>query len=132
MGGKKFGNIFILILVLSAVFLVYRFFLKPSNDEEVGLVGLAPAGIEDDVVAQATDEFMRLLLSLQAIDLKNMPAVLAVLSGLEDYSTELELKDPGRENPFAPIGVGNSRPFGGGAAITTTRTATTTATTTSQ
>jgi hypothetical protein len=122
MGGKKYSNVLIIILALSAIFLVYRFFLKPGR-EEASLVGLAPANLDNDATTAATDEFLRLLLSLQSINLKNMPAVIAVLSGLEDFSTELESRDPGRENPFAPIGVGNSRPFGG-------RTATSTATST--
>jgi hypothetical protein len=127
MNGKSTIIKFSLIIgVIILVFLGYKFFFASAPaDAPVRLVGLAPAGIGDARVNQASsDEFLALLSSLQAIDLNDLPRVLTLLGSLEDFSTDLQPQTPGRANPFSPIGVG------GGITVETT-VATTTATTSS-
>lgn len=120
----------LIVTIVVVAFLGYRFFFAtPVEVSEEGLVGLAPAGISTNDQA-SSDEFLTLLSSLQAIDLSDLPRVLSLLSGLEDFSTELESQIPGRANPFAPIGIGGA-PAVETIVATTTATSSTSATSTS-
>ncbi len=114
----------LIIIVIVAAFLGYRFFFASPPTAPAGLVGLAPAGVSRGANQASTDEFVVLLSSLQSIDLNDLPRVLTLLGGLEDFSTELKPQIPGRANPFAPIGVG------GGVAIEPVATTTPNATST--
>jgi hypothetical protein len=107
MNGKsaivKFSLIIIIIVV---AFLGYRFFFASTPTAPAGLLSLAPAGISGETDQASADDFVVLLSSLEAIDLNDLPRVLTLINGLEDFSTDLKPQIPGRANPFAPIGVG--------------------------
>lgn len=97
---------FLAIIVIIVIFFGYRFFFASSPDTPEGLMSLAPAGVSEGGAEVVSDEFVILLTSLREINLSDLPRVLALLSGLEDFSTDLEPQTPGRANPFSPIGVG--------------------------
>lgn len=119
----------LIVTVIVVAFLGYRFFFAAPVEVPEGLVGLAPAGVSSTGFDQASsDEFLALLSSLQAIDLSDLPRVLSLLGGLEDFSTELEAQTPGRVNPFAPIGVGGAPAVETGATSTTATSSTATST----
>lgn len=123
MNGKStITKLALIIILLVVAFLGYRFFFAEQSTTPTGLVGLSPAGL---VTGQGpSDEFLTLLSSLQSINLDDLPRVLALLSGLQDFSTELAPQTPGRANPFAAIGVGGG--------VTVEPAASTTASSTSQ
>lgn len=101
MSKGTFFKFFLIILVIVAAFVGYRFFFASSgSDTQVGLVSLSPA----NTGRAGSDQFVSLLASLRAINLNDLPRVITLLNGLEDFSTVLPTEAPGRTNPFLPIG----------------------------
>jgi hypothetical protein len=106
----------IAVIGLIAVFFAYRFWWQapsgaPALSTTPGLVSLVntgPGGAPAD-----TDRFLYLLLSLQRLELKSDVFSNQLFARLEDFSTALPSKTPGRSNPFAPLGVVGATPSGG-------------------
>jgi hypothetical protein len=105
-GNKTMWLILGTVLVIAVAFLVYRLVLKPSEAPSA-LIGLEPAGFGQAglVGNQSNDEFFKLLLTLERIDLSDARQILPRLTTFMDFSVELEPQLPGRRNPFAPIGA---------------------------
>ncbi len=105
---KTFSYLAIGVVVIAVIFLAYRFWLRPTGSANSDLVGLQPAGFDSSLAGGNDDQFLNLLLSLQAIDLSGTTRVMPLLSKLTDFSTELRPQAPGRSNPFAPVGSDRS------------------------
>lgn len=108
---KTIWGFLALVLLIAAVFLIYRFWLAPTAAPADNLVGLESAGFSagDVAVNAPPDDFLNLLLSLRAINLNNAKTIAARLTALADFSVALQAQTPGRSNPF--LAIGNNQPF---------------------
>ena len=108
---SKIKNILIFTVIGAALVLVYIFFIKPSDEENVGLVSTLPdqttsptdsASINDSL---GTKDFLVVLLNVKNIKLDDSIFSDIAFSNLRDSSITL-IPDgtEGRPNPFAPIG----------------------------
>ncbi|MBI2099815.1 MAG: hypothetical protein HYT48_00535 [Candidatus Vogelbacteria bacterium] len=107
---KVIFKIVIAAVVLVALWFGYRlFFPKPAAETEPpGLVAagyLSGAGGQQEV----TDEFLRILNSLQGVELKGDLFSTDFFQSLNDIPIILPEITPGRPNPFAPLGFGAVR-----------------------
>lgn len=112
MSTKTILNILAVIIVIGLIFFGYRLIFKPAADPVASdSVGLVPAGFADEGSPTGTDEFLQILLSLQKLDLSSGVAFFtnSVFQSLRDFTTELQMKTPGKQNPFAPT-LGPARP----------------------
>ncbi len=115
----KRPNLFKLLLILAVIvvgFIVYRAVFV-TDEPGLGEPGLDVVGLESE--DENSDEFLNILLSLQQIELSDEVFSDPVFISLVDFSTELQDQTPGRQNPFAPIGVGG-RPINSGDTGTST------------
>ena len=102
---KRLINLITLLIVLGGVFYGYRyFFVTPAVTETAGV------SVTSSTDPQSSNgEFLDLLLSV-----KNLSLTKALFDNpvfrdrLQDYGRPLPERTIGRENPFAPIGVGGS------------------------
>jgi hypothetical protein len=109
---KTLATILVVVIIGSALFLVYYFFLKPEEGSLVGegLIRESVLGGDagtltnyDSLSSQTGRELLFLLDDLRSISFDTSFIQGAGFSNLEDFSRELELQVPGRENPFASI-----------------------------
>jgi len=103
---KRLVNLITILIVLGGGFYAYRyFFVAPASTETAGVTvttGAAASG-------STSGEFLDLLLSVKNISLtKTLFDNPIFRDRLQDYSRELPQRTIGRENPFAPFGVGGS------------------------
>lgn len=111
MAGKKtIFNIVISIVVIVAAVFAYRLFFPKAPEEAVVSPDALLTVVSPDSELEPSDEFLRILLSLEKIEFKTEVFAKLNQNNLRDFSTELPLKDPGRPNPFAPINPGEDRP----------------------
>ncbi len=103
-GNKIFSLILLLLVVLGAVF---AYFYWP--DDEMSEIGLySAAELAGDSGASATSqEFLSILDDLNAIRLDASILNDPNFQALRDFSVTLVPEPRGRENPFAPFGIGN-------------------------
>ncbi len=100
-------NGIIILVVLVAAFLAYRFFYVKS-DEPVP-EGLNAVDFSGDA-SQGTDEFIALINELQSVDLTTDLFASPAFQSLKNFSKPLIDEDKGRQNPFLPISVMNGLP----------------------
>ncbi len=111
MNTKVILNILAALVVIALIFFGYRLIFKSAPDEVAdGDVGLVAAGFAENPLRESADEFLQILLSLKKLDLVSGAAFFANpgFQSLRDFATELQMKEPGKENPFAPI-LGRAR-----------------------
>lgn len=102
----KRSTLFKLLLALAIIivaFIVYKA-LFVGGDGGAVEPGLETVGLDSNEAG--SDEFLNILLSLQQIELSSEVFSNPIFTSLVDFSTELKDQTPGRENPFAPIGIG--------------------------
>lgn len=102
----KRSTLFKLLLALAIIivaFIVYKALFVGGDGGGVE-PGLETVGL--DSTETGSDEFLNILLSLQQIELSSEVFSNPIFTSLVDFSTELKDQTPGRENPFAPIGIG--------------------------
>jgi hypothetical protein len=112
----KIRNIIIFIAIAVALILIYVFFVKPSSDNQAGLVSSTPittqTGTNNAGVAVvpngtplAAGDFLALLLNVKSIKLNDAIFSDPAFNGLHDSSITL-VPDvtTGRPNPFAQFG----------------------------
>lgn len=102
----------LVVAVLALVFFGYQFFIRGTS-ETPAVASLEPTGFAGGGPATGgagsgdpAGEFLQILLNLQRIDLSSQLFSDPLFRGLTDFSTVLPTKTPGRQNPFAAIGVG--------------------------
>lgn len=103
----KRSTLFKLLLALAIIivaFIVYKALFVGGDSDGGVSPGLEAVGL--DSTETGSDEFLNILLSLQQIELSSEVFSNPIFTSLVDFSTELKDQTPGRENPFAPIGVG--------------------------
>jgi len=107
MSGKKtiFNIIISIVIIVVAVF-AYRLFFPKTPDQTATTPETLLTVITPDFALGPSDEFLRILLSLEKIEFKTGVFAKINENQLRDFSTQLTPKDPGRPNPFAPIGLG--------------------------
>lgn len=95
---KRYQNVFIILVVVVAVFAAYSIFFKDDS----AVLSTQEVSTEEGVVDQ---ELIALLLELRSIELD--PALFddARFESLEDSGQELVSEPVGRPNPFAPLGL---------------------------
>lgn len=103
MSKKPLINILISIVVIVVVFFAYRFFF-PGSTASQQTPSLETVGVAADGSLEPQDEFLQLLLSLQALEFKTDVFDTIHKGGFQDFTVQLVPKTPGRPNPFAPIG----------------------------
>jgi len=101
---KFFTNVIILIVIVFAAFFGYRYFFVES-DEAAPELGLIAASEADPDLAQANDEFLVLLQSLDKVSLETTLFDNPAYQALTNFSRELTPEPKGRVNPFAALGV---------------------------
>lgn len=111
---SKSGNlILILVILLVVVALVYFFVIRDKGtsipDAQTGLVSSntgASQGLQNTVSAETGSQVVVLLRNLTAIKLDDSVFRNPSFALLTDMSVSLPpVSDPGRRNPFAPIGI---------------------------
>lgn len=102
---KRLTNLITLAVVIIVAFFGYRyFFVTPDASETPGVSVVATDGS-----ATNSSEFLNLLLSV-----KNLTLSKAIFDNpvfrdrLKDFGRELPDREVGRDNPFAPFGVGGN------------------------
>jgi len=127
---KTILNIIISIVVIVAAVFAYRLFFPAAPAQTPASPGSLLTVVTPSSPLEPSDQFLSILLSLQEIKFQKEVFDKITQNQLQDFSTELILKDPGRPNPFAPIGSGGSlvvatgtasRSGGGGATSTRNR-----------
>lgn len=100
---KTIINLVTILAVIILLFFGYKLLFKPGV-EAGPEVGLEAAGFAD-ASREETDEFLQILLSLQRLDLSSGTSLFALpaFQALQDFSTELQMKVPGRADPFQPV-----------------------------
>jgi len=105
MSGKKtIFNIVISIVVIVAAVFAYRLFFPKAPDQTATSPSALLTVITPNSTLEPSDEFLRLLVSLEKIEFKTEVFAKITQNQLRDFSTPLVSKEPGRPNPFAPIG----------------------------
>lgn len=102
---KRLINLITLLIILGGVFYGYRyFFITPAVTETPGV------SVTSSTDPQSTNgEFLDLLLSVKNLSLtKSLFDNPVFRDRLQDYGRPLPERTIGRENPFAPFGVGGS------------------------
>lgn len=94
---KQYKNIFIIALVVIALFIAYSLFLKPGSDNPLtAQVGSPTKGaVEQDLIA--------LLLELRSIRLDTAVFEDPSFQSLKDFGQEIVSEPIGKNNPFAPL-----------------------------
>ena len=101
MGQSKFiVKGIIIIIVLVAAFLAYRFFFLKSDPAPEGLNSL---DFSTENGTAATDEFIALINELQNVKLKTELFSNPAYRALKNFSKPLIPEPKGRPNPFLPI-----------------------------
>lgn len=129
---KRLINLLTFILIAVALYYGYRYFLKaPTVPEETPGVAVTTSATAEST----SGEFLDLLLSVKNISLSKALFENSIFRDrLQDFARELPERVIGRENPFAPFGVGGTgtttttKPLATSTKITSPKTATTTAT----
>lgn len=105
MKGHTLLNVIAVLIIIAVLFFGYRLIFKPGVDEVEDTVGLVPAGFADDATQESTDEFLDILLNLQQLELVSGSAFFSnpAFHTLIDFTTELQMKEPGKINPFEPV-----------------------------
>ena len=100
-----FLNIIAVLIIIAALFFGYRLIFKPGAEAVDAEVGLVPAGFAPDETQESTDEFLEILLNLQRLELVSGSAFFSnpAFHTLIDFTTELQMKVPGKVNPFEPV-----------------------------
>ena len=99
---KKHKKLFIILIVVIIGFIVYSFFFTGSSDDDAPLVSESAAASD-----ASGGELLVLLNTLKGIDLDTGIFEDTTFRSLIDFSVEINPEPVGRDNPFAPIGVGN-------------------------
>lgn len=100
-------RIIVLAALLAAAFFAYRFFFVAGREAETP--GVEALSSRESGGVPVDDEFLRLLVSLQGIELDaNAVFNHPVWEGLENFRRELVPEERGRRNPFAPAGLDGS------------------------
>lgn len=109
MSGKKtiFNIVISIVIIIAAVF-AYRLFFPKASDQTATTPETLLTVITPNSPLGPSDEFLRVLLSLEKIEFKTGVFAKINENQLRDFSTQLTPKDPGRPNPFAPIGLGGN------------------------
>jgi hypothetical protein len=102
---KRVTNLITLAVIVIAAFFGYKyFFVTPDTSETPGVSVVATDGSTSN-----SSEFLNLLLSV-----KNLTLSKAIFDNpvfrdrLKDFGRELPDREVGRDNPFAPFGVGGN------------------------
>ncbi|MDO8183687.1 MAG: hypothetical protein Q7T49_01740 [bacterium] len=102
---KRLINILTLVLVIIALYYGYRYFLVAPAVPEVPGVAVTTG----EVSGSTSGEFLDLLLSVKNISLTKALFENPIFRDrLQDFGRELPERVIGRENPFAPFGVGGT------------------------
>ncbi len=106
MSGNKILNLALgLLLVLAAVFVYFYWRSEPADPG--GLYSASELAGEDGEFSAANREFLTILDTLNAIRLDAAILNNPHFQNLKDFSVTLTPEPLGRDNPFAPFGVGN-------------------------
>lgn len=110
---KTLAAILITITLISVLFLLYYFFLKPKGSNTLTGEGLIPVdtfavnklGVEDygSLSSEAGRELLTLLADVKSISFDTDFVTSTGFTSLEDRTPVLEPLTAGRDNPFAPI-----------------------------
>lgn len=96
---SRYRNIFIIVVLVIAAFLVYSFFFTGKSDSVLSQsAGNASASVDNELIA--------LLLELKALKLDDSIFSIPTFQSLQDFSQALVPEPVGRQNPFAPLGSG--------------------------
>lgn len=112
---KKLIKGVIILVVIIAVIAGISSYLKSKKSDQGssslesttgGSVGVLPGTSSENTEAlSVSDQFLRLLLSMQDIELDQSIFVDPAFTNLEDFSVEIiPRNNEGRVNPFAPVG----------------------------
>jgi len=105
---KTIFNIIISIVVIVAAVFAYRLFFPKAPDQSATSPDALLTVVTPGLGSEPSDEFLRILLSLEKIEFKTEVFAKISKNQLRDFSMELILKDSGRPNPFAPINPGET------------------------
>lgn len=99
---KRYKNVLLLIVVIGALFIAYTvLFVDGEKDNLLGTGGpLGPTAVVER-------ELLGLLLEIKTVELSGSIFSDPVFQSLQDFSQELIPLPIGRNNPFAPFGIGN-------------------------
>ena len=95
---KKYQNLFVIVGLIVAAFVVYSIFFTGTNDDAL---------VTQEIDASQTaveQELISLLLELRSITLNTSIFSDSKFQSLEDFSQDIVAEPVGRSNPFAPLG----------------------------
>ncbi len=107
---KVLINVLIILLVLAALWLGYVWFMSEGRDNGLPTVSVSQPGAEIGE-SEIESEFLVLLRRLRNVNFEeNATAFLndpIFTTELRDFTTTISEGPRGRQNPFAPFGVGD-------------------------
>jgi len=103
-------NIIIVVAVVIVLFVLYTIFLKPNAQKSQGTLTSSQTGVSPTIpIASEQDaggDLLRLLTSLEGLELNDSIFFNPAFDALHDIGIPLVKEgNPGRRNPFAPIGT---------------------------
>ena len=104
---SRFAKIGAVVAILLGGILVYSIVAKPAPDQ----TSFEKTDFTTDSQSQSeAQDLLRMLQNLKNLKLDGTLFADPAFIRLEDFSRPLEPQEPGRINPFAPLGAINTRP----------------------
>ena len=97
---SKLKKIIIGVVVVGIIFVVYTIFFKADPEAE-SFIAVNQKGDGSQILGQ---EIIKAINQIKSLDLETSVFDDPVLKNLRDQSEEIIPEQPGRNNPFAPLG----------------------------
>jgi hypothetical protein len=99
---SKYKNIFLILIISVAIFVVYTIFFAGKDFSSNSLLGSSSQNQESVAIGK---EFLNILSELKTLDLDRSLFDKKSFIILRDFSQTVEPQPSGRPNPFSPIGI---------------------------
>lgn len=102
---NRYKNFIMIVIAAVVLFIGYNYFFAADDTTGPALTSNTSGATTADLAEQ---ELLSILLRLREINLDATVFEDELFRSLQDFSQELRPEPVGRNNPFAPIGVGGS------------------------